>query len=371
MGYDPNQSVEERRRIQRGMREIEAGLLEDQEAYKKANSTKIADTLNSLEEYNEQIKGTGEALLDAKNLTSIIDMNLRKVTFLTAGNLGNGVDGDDLVSRCKHYMRRTAGIADEEDEVLTHTQRGRRGRPSMRRGAASDDDGSDDEDGNGGDMMNWAHLGQYACIPNLRRPALSGFLLGPLSVQKKLRKVVIRTAPLRVRDLQEVRPEVLTADDIEKNEKNDLTAICNKILKQLDRVQKSAVNRVEIIFEDDDKDDEDVAAAMEQLGLTAGGCIDLVRFCINPWSFGQTIENMFYVSFLIKEGKVKVDYEENGLPSLCELSLSMNRPQPLSNTQYQVWPIQRVKIHQGLRRHTTARRSGRQSYRLTCRPGRI
>lgn len=317
MGYDPNQPLDERRRIQRGLREIEAGLLEDPEAYKKANSSKIADLLRDLEVYNQQIKGTGEAMLDASILTSIIDMNLRRVAFLTAGNLGNGVDGDELVSKCKQYMRRTAGLTDDEHDALTSTQRGRR-RSSMRRGATSDDDGSDDDDDNGGDMLNWAHLGQYACIPNLRRPALSGFLLGPLSIQKKMRKVVIRTAPLRVRDLQEVRPEVLSTEDLAKNENNDLTAICNQILKQLDRVQKSAIRQVETIYADDDKGDEDVEAAMEQLGLTAGGNIDLVRFCVNPKSFGQTVENMFYVSFLIREGKVKVDYEANGLPSLCE-----------------------------------------------------
>lgn len=317
--YDPDQPLEERRRIQQGIRNLEKDMLENADEYLKPISKRIAETLKALDEYSVQIRQTNEAAIDSKALLAISEIQHRKIKQLTAGNLGSGVDADELVSKCITYMRKSAGVADDEDEALTHTQRHRR---MPRRAMGSDDDASDDEDGSGGDMMNWAHLGRYACVPNVRRPALPGFLLGPLSVQKKVRKVVTRTAPLRIRDLQEVRPEVLDKDDLAKNEKQDLTAICNKILKRLQHVQKSAISQVKEIHEDQDKDGDDLEAAMEKLGLTENGNIDLVRFCINPRSFGQTVENMFYVSFLIREGMVQVDYEDNGLPSLCERSMS-------------------------------------------------
>ncbi|ROV87795.1 hypothetical protein VSDG_09583 [Cytospora chrysosperma] len=311
--YNPDQSLEERRQIQQGIRSLEKDMHENAEEYLKPGSEKVLDTLQRLEDYAKNIRQTNEAAIDSKAFLTLSDLQHRKLQRLTAGSLGNGVDPDELVSKCITYMRRGAGLADGEDDELTHTQRNRR-EPARRGAIGSDDD--DDEDGAGGDMMDWAHLGRYACIPNVRRPALPGFMLGPLSVEKKTRKVVHRTAPLRVRDLQEVRPEVLNTEDLAKNE-NDLTAICKKILKQLKRVRDSAIAELQRINDDDNMDDDDMAQAMERLGIVESGNIDLVRFCVNPKSFGQTVENMFYVSFLIREGMVEVHYEENGLPSLC------------------------------------------------------
>lgn len=325
--YDPDQSLEERRKIQRGIRSLEKDMLENAEAYLQPNSKRVTETLEALEGFSTKIRQTNEAAIDSKALLTLTDLTNRKLQRLTAGNLGSGIDPDELVSKCINYMRRASGIADDEDEELTHTQRHRRRPAPGHRAMGSDDDGSDDEDGSGGDMMNWTHLGRYACIPSVRRPALAGFLVGPLSVQKKARKVITRTAPLRVRDLQEVRPEVLNREDFANNEKQDLTAICNKILKRLKRLQESAIKEVQAIHDDQSKDGDDLEAAMERLGLTESGNIDLVRFCINPKSFGQTVENMFYVSFLIREGAVEVTFEDNGLPSLCECSLIMAFPQ--------------------------------------------
>ncbi|KAI3392097.1 hypothetical protein diail_6168 [Diaporthe ilicicola] len=314
--YDPEQSLEERREIQRSIRRLEKDMHENAEAYMQVGSTKVFDALAKLEEISQNIKQTNEAAIDSKALLTLVDLHSRKLQKLTAGNLGNGIDTDEFVSKCITYMRRGAGIADDEDQELTHTQRNRRN--GAQRGAiGSDDDASDDEEG--GDMMDWAHLGRYACIPNVRRPALSGFLLGPLSVQKKVRKLVTRTAPLRVVDLQEVRPEVLDTEELAKTE-NDLTAICNRILKQLKAVRDTAIQELQKMQDDDNIDDEQMERAMDILGITETGNIDLVRFCINPKSFGQTVENMFYVSFLIREGMVEVHFEENGLPSLCPSS---------------------------------------------------
>ncbi|KUI54126.1 hypothetical protein VP1G_01529 [Cytospora mali] len=314
--YNPDQSLEERREIQRGIRTLEKDMHENAEQYMQSGSKKVSETLKKLEIYATNIRQTNEAAIDSKALLTLSDLQHRKLQRLTAGSIGNGVDADEFVSKCITYMRRGAGIAADKDDELTHTQRNRR---PVRRDAIGSDNDDEDENGAGGDMLDWAHLGRYACIPNVRRPALPGFLLGPLSVEKKVRRVVTRRAPLRLRDLEEVRPEVLNTEDLAKNE-NDLTAICNKILKQLKRVRNSAIEELQRINDDDNMDDNDMAEAMERLGIVESGNIDLVRFCINPRSFGQTVENMFYVSFLIREGMVEIHYEENGLPSLCPSS---------------------------------------------------
>lgn len=42
--------------------------------------------------------------------------------------------------------------------------------------------------------------------------------------------------------------------------------------------------------------------------------LDLVGALVNPWSFSQTIENLFYFSFLIKEGRALVEIAPSGRP---------------------------------------------------------
>lgn len=313
--YNPDQPVAERRDIQFRVRALEKEMIANSENLLRPENMRLVDIVKQLNEIKKNIKQTSDAAIESKVFLMAADLQQRRMQRMTAGSLGSGIDPDEFVSKAITFMRRAAGIVDDDDEELTHTQRHRR-RPAMNHAAGSDDD--DDEDNAGGDMMNWPHLGRYACIPNVRRPALPGFLLGPLSVQKKARKIVARTAPLRIRDMQEVRPEVLRAEDIAKNEEGDLTAICAKIHKQLKNVQKAAHQELQRIVDEDDEDEDKLSAAMERLGLAESGNIDLVRFCINPKSFGQTVENIFCVSFLIRDGHVAVNYEENGLPSLGE-----------------------------------------------------
>lgn len=310
--YNPDQPVAERRDIQFRVRALEKEMIANSENLLRPENMRLVDIVKQLNEVKKNIKQTSDAAIESKVFLMAADLQQRRMQRMTAGSLGSGIDPDEFVSKAITFMRRAAGIIDDDDEELTHTQRHRR-RPAMNNAAGSDDD--DDDDNAGGDMMNWPHIGRYACIPNVRRPALPGFLLGPLSVQKKARKVVARTAPLRIRDMQEVRPEVLRAEDIAKNEDGDLTAICVKIHKQLKNVKKAAHQELQRIMDEDD-DEDNVRVAMERLGIAESGNIDLMRFCINPKSFGQTVENIFYVSFLIRDGHVAINIEDNGLPSL-------------------------------------------------------
>ena len=40
------------------------------------------------------------------------------------------------------------------------------------------------------------------------------------------------------------------------------------------------------------------------------------RFAINPHSFGQSVENLFYISFLVRDGAAEVRLDTSGVPSL-------------------------------------------------------
>ncbi|KAF5710664.1 ferric reductase [Fusarium mundagurra] len=305
--YDPDQPLEERRRVQQGFRDLLRDVTENTEEYLQGDSRGLHEAILRADELSKKVRQTTEATIDSRLLVSTTDLSYRKTLRLTQGSLSQGIDVDEFVSKCITYMRHGRGIMDDNAPELSSTQRQRR------RTIRGDDDGEDDI-GDEGDMMNWPHLGRFASLPYIRRPALPGFLLGPLSVEKKARKITKRSAPFRPNNLTETRPEVLNVEDLAKKE-NDLTAICGKILHQLQALQANIQETVADLI-DENMDDEEQNRIMHQHGLRSTGGIDLMRFVVNPKSFGQTIENMFYVSFLVRDGRVKIDFDEFDLPAL-------------------------------------------------------
>jgi len=70
------------------------------------------------------------------------------------------------------------------------------------------------------------------------------------------------------------------------------------------------------------------------------------QFVVDPTSFGRTVENVFYVSFLVKEGKVKIFYdEETRLPKIVPVkakrdpSMAPNESQSLKNKKQVIVPL--------------------------------
>lgn len=328
--YDPDQPVEERRNVQRGLRSLLKDVAEKSEEYLQNDSRGLHETIRKANSYLKDIKRPGEAASDSRLLVSTTDLSYRKTLRLTHGSLAQGVDVDEFVSKCITYMRQGRGIEEDDAPELSSTQRRRRV------SHIRDEPDGDQDVGDEGDMMNWTHLGRFAAMPYLGRPALPGFMLGPLSVEKKARKITKRIAPLRPNSLTETRPEILSVDDLSKRE-NDLTAICGKILQQLQTTQADVQQAVMDLI-DDDMSDTERTRIMHQHGLRSTGGIDVMRFVVNPRSFGQTVENMFYVSFLIRDGRVEIEYDDNDLPALGEqlspLSMSPCYVPFLSNPRF-------------------------------------
>lgn len=47
-----------------------------------------------------------------------------------------------------------------------------------------------------------------------------------------------------------------------------------------------------------------------------GGRVNFYRFFIDPQSFGQSVENLFFTSFLIKDGKLQLSLDAEGVPTI-------------------------------------------------------
>ena len=45
--------------------------------------------------------------------------------------------------------------------------------------------------------------------------------------------------------------------------------------------------------------------------------MNLFRFITNPNDFAQSVENLFYLSFLIRDGECALEIEEDGEPVIC------------------------------------------------------
>lgn len=131
------------------------------------------------------------------------------------------------------------------------------------------------------DAWDWNRLGRLAARFSRRAPVLD-LLLGPLQVQTRQRKQVQRR--LLDRDAEQVAPQQLQEEDIVQSE-NETARLVREIYRLLE-------------------------------GACGDDGINFFQFALNPDSFSDSVENMFYISFLVRDGKVAIYDDEHGDPRL-------------------------------------------------------
>lgn len=261
----------------------------------------------------DNVKQTSDATLDARFLLDTTELSSKKIANEAFGSGSFGVDVDVFIAKCMSFMR-LGGVATAEDSQEEGS--GEASRRQRRAATSAYDLEEDDEDMESGDPMAWDVLGQRAAFLGNRRPAVPCFLLGPLAVEKKFRNTQRTGRSQRKDPVNPVtRPDELAQEDIVATENSSVTKMCNGIKTRLQEVLDEGGQGVEA--DADDSMDEDTARAVfKRHHLSTNYEVSLFDFAINPHSFGQTIENLFYISFLVRDGHVRLSIDDQGLPTI-------------------------------------------------------
>ena len=266
-----------------------------------------------------KVKQTSDAVMEAKALVYASELATKRLDNSLYGSSDVGLDVDQFVSKCIFFMKNGGNTTDENAGSATQAR-------NRRQTATQAEDGDDDDDT--GDGLDWAILGREACFPSNRRPAVSGFLLGPLSVQKRARATVRRGKSQRQPTGPATRPQELTQADLQQSENSNLTHVVKGIRSRLQHHIETASQELETQLDESATEFEiDLACRERRIYQTPDdneAAVSLFDFVVNPSSFGQTVENIFYTSFLIKEGNLKVLHSDEGLPLLGEYSVNLH-----------------------------------------------
>ncbi|PPQ65664.1 hypothetical protein CVT26_000296 [Gymnopilus dilepis] len=171
------------------------------------------------------------------------------------------------------------------DEFISKLVRYMGGQQAVEDALPEDSDEDERQDQDESQPLDWERIGRKAMAKSRRIPAM-GFMLGPLSLEQKKRAITKR-AKLEKNKEDERKPQELREEDIQRSE-NETTK--NVIVLQHLLEERGGDNPTNIF-----------------------------KFVINPNDFAQSVENIFYLSFLIRDGKVAFEMQD-GEPMIyiCE-----------------------------------------------------
>lgn len=218
----------------------------------------------------QKVKDTKIHLEDSEVFKEVSDFAALSIRNHNFGDLEVSLDERGFLKCLKRYAVTNESLLTNEDLDLNNVP---------------DDEDDDDSfsDEHNFNKTNWLKLGiLYHQVS--KKAILVDFLNGPLKSER--RKVA------RTRNIDDTKGKSssttarqVQASDISGNE------------------EQNTANMVKLVYR-------------RYLSRDDGEDVNLFRFFINPFSFGQSVENLFYTSFLIKDGRLKLYTDKQGIPCI-------------------------------------------------------
>lgn len=259
---DPKADPRERRRIRYEYRELIAETQKNRHDFIKPESTGLHQALDKADNLFKGVRLTREAVLDSHFLVLASNLGSQQAQQLQTHLVT--FDSDTFVQKLITFMggRNIADVSRDDDEDEDMPSRSRRPPP----------------------RLDWKKLGQKASVAFRRTPNVD-FMLGPLSMEPPRRPT---------RDTQKKTPQPKPTQLVKPTQLEKVEAREEATTKEVDRLHQ-------VLYDNTVTEDDDLNP------------VCLFKFIINPHSFGQTIENLFHLSFLVRDGRAAISLED-GLP---------------------------------------------------------
>ncbi|CDF87319.1 related to NSE4-Nuclear protein that plays a role in the function of the Smc5p-Rhc18p DNA repair complex [Zygosaccharomyces bailii ISA1307] len=288
--------------VLQGYRKFAEAVAEDRAKMARTGDIDIAlknlDTVDTLFAQVAGTKNNGLFAHDARAMLSISELAQISVRNLKFDNHKTLVNLDDVLNSLKKFMLKEYfdlnGISEgvlareisdevneeEQGEVETEDDEGTQGdafkERELRKAHLQHFSSY-----NQFEQFNWFKLG--GLYNNLSKNVLTvDHMLGPFSVQKKVRAPAVRRE-------HDVVGAVTTADRVTQRSLSSEQVTTPEQVKKLFKILARKKGKEQI---------------------------NMFKFVINPNSFSKTVENLFYVSFLIKEGRIVLEEDPDGFPGI-------------------------------------------------------
>ena len=252
------QDEAERRQIREGYRNFMDALNDSKDELINPSSKDdlLTQKLSTVESMFKKVKMTREGALDSASLVRLADLSKMKAQALKTDFIS--FNASDF---CDKVRMTVAGDADVAAGELSPQQ--------------------------------WVHLG-HAVQPFFHRAPVLTFMCGSFErgevVLRKCRPKEKKEKDVTEVGKQSTKPIQLSS--LEETDRGELTTA------QVDHL----LNTLWSIYEDQ-----------------GGNPICFFEFVTNPHSFGQTVENIFYASFLVRDGHAQITLDEDQLPVIVPI----------------------------------------------------
>ncbi|GAA97159.1 uncharacterized protein L969DRAFT_43448 [Mixia osmundae IAM 14324] len=301
--FDPNQDRGVVRKVRQEYRTIQDEMKSLNKDVKGTAVSSVMALLDRAENNFSSVKQTGEAVMDAALLNSMGQYTIQKARELKIGS-----EAFD----CDAYVDCLAQLIGPSTTSNGRKRRKVAAGASRERARLESENESDESDG--GDPVasqvdvadSWDRIGAMALQHTSRVPTID-FLLGAIATEHKKRIVKQRTRETKIDESERQKPQELSSRDVK-------------------RTKNETGTNVELI------------AQLIMRRQAAGLRTTYWELVCHPASFNQTVENIFYVSFLLRDGKFSLDYDDDEPNELyimqCEEATDQDRADGVTRIQH-------------------------------------